>query len=390
MPRPPPRHHRPLNVTRATTTAAPANAAAVGLPFQTPPGRTPRQRLEHHHLQPQRQGQVALEEIDTAEPVTELNGDTEEDEDGVGEGDDDEEGEGEEGLEEEDDDEDEGEEIGGVEADIEDMEEDAETDTVENHPALDMSTLKEIGNLASWTVSTAKPGCGVDALRSEDTNLFWQSDGPQPHLLNIHFSRLVAISHIRLYLDFPSDESYTPTKLSFLAGTSPHDLQEFAELLFAEPRGWINVDLSGVGGRASTAGVDGAAAMGFGSDSEEGTEADGRVARADVLRAHLVQVQVKENHQNGKDTHIRGLQVFARTDNVAAGWTRRRKQPLVNDDTLSIAAAGVDVDMEDDLEISNHSRTKRTAGKARAGRGRHRRDEDDDWGFDIGGDVQLR
>lgn len=34
--------------------------------------------------------------------------------------------------------------------------------------------LKEIGNLASWTVSSCKPGCGVDELRDEDTNLFWQ------------------------------------------------------------------------------------------------------------------------------------------------------------------------------------------------------------------------
>jgi anaphase-promoting complex subunit 10 len=34
--------------------------------------------------------------------------------------------------------------------------------------------LREIGNLASWTVSTSKPGCGVQALRDDDTNLFWQ------------------------------------------------------------------------------------------------------------------------------------------------------------------------------------------------------------------------
>lgn len=38
----------------------------------------------------------------------------------------------------------------------------------------DTTGLREIGNLASWTVSTAKPGCGVEALRDEDTNLFWQ------------------------------------------------------------------------------------------------------------------------------------------------------------------------------------------------------------------------
>jgi len=44
--------------------------------------------------------------------------------------------------------------------------------------------LKEIGNLASWTVSTCKPGCGVEALRDEDTNLFWQY--VSPHLSPFH------------------------------------------------------------------------------------------------------------------------------------------------------------------------------------------------------------
>jgi len=36
------------------------------------------------------------------------------------------------------------------------------------------SGLKEIGNLASWTVSSCKPGCSVEQLRDEDTGLFWQ------------------------------------------------------------------------------------------------------------------------------------------------------------------------------------------------------------------------
>ena len=144
-----------------------------------------------------------------------------------------------------------------------------------------VSHLREIGNLASWTVSTHKPGCGVAALRSEDTSLFWQSDGPQPHLLNIHFFKLVEIVHLRVYLDYVADESYTPTKMSFLAGTGYHDLVEFVELTFERPRGWVDVDLSGVSG---------------GPGSGEGGE--------DILRAFLVQVRVAENHQNGKDTHV--------------------------------------------------------------------------------------
>ena len=34
------------------------------------------------------------------------------------------------------------------------------------------------------------------------------------------------------------------------------------------------------------------------------------------LRAFVVQLRVLENHQNGKDTHVRGVQIFAQDDKV--------------------------------------------------------------------------
>lgn len=163
--------------------------------------------------------------------------------------------------------------------------------------------LKEISSLASWTVSTNKPGCGVTALRSPDTSLFWQSDGPQPHLLSIHFFKLVSIIHMRIFLDFDNDESYTPTKMQFLAGMGVHDLQEFCEMSFEQPKGWIDVDFSNVGPLRSD----------FDGSDDEGPDAIDWDARP-VLRAFLVQVRILENHQNGKDTHLRGLQVFARDE----------------------------------------------------------------------------
>ena len=42
------------------------------------------------------------------------------------------------------------------------------------------------------------------------------------------------------------------------------------------------------------------------------------------LRAFIVQVRVLENHQNGKDTHVRGVQIFAGEERVGRaegfGW----------------------------------------------------------------------
>lgn len=153
-----------------------------------------------------------------------------------------------------------------------------------------LTNLREISSLASWTVSTYKPGCGVEALRSPSTSQFWQSDGPQPHLLNIHFNKLVKIVKLRVYLDFELDESYTPTRMHFFAGTGMHDLTEFAAWAGECPRGWVDVGLQGVGPLGSN-----------------------------VLRCFVVQIRVCENHQNGKDTHVRGVQLFARDETVAGG-----------------------------------------------------------------------
>ncbi|RPB23359.1 APC10-domain-containing protein [Terfezia boudieri ATCC MYA-4762] len=156
-----------------------------------------------------------------------------------------------------------------------------------------LTHLKEIGNLASWTVSTAKPGCGVPELRSDDTSLFWQSDGPQPHTINIHFAKRVLIKLIRIYLDYKSDESYTPTKLAVMSGTGYHDLQEVCVMVLEEPLGWVEVDL------------------GAGGVRDDGEEGRGENGEGGCLRSWLVQVVILGNHQNGKDTHVRGLQVFA-------------------------------------------------------------------------------
>lgn len=122
-----------------------------------------------------------------------------------------------------------------------------------------------------------------------------RSDGPQPHHLNIHFSRLVSILSIRIFLDFEADESYTPTRITLLAGTGYHDLIPFAGLDFTQPKGWIDVPLEHVGG------------------GEDGK----------TLRAFLVQVKVVENHQNGKDTHVRGLKIYAKDERVKGGISEK-------------------------------------------------------------------
>ena len=97
---------------------------------------------------------------------------------------------------------------------------------------------REIGDLAVWTLSSAKHGNGVDQLRDDLTSTFWQSDGQQPHLVNIQFLKKVRVQEVAIYLDFKTDESYTPYKISVRAANSFHELQEIKVIEFEEPIGW--------------------------------------------------------------------------------------------------------------------------------------------------------
>ncbi|KAJ4269627.1 hypothetical protein NW762_001295 [Fusarium torreyae] len=160
-------------------------------------------------------------------------------------------------------------------------------------PLFDPATagLKEISNLARFTVSSHKPGNGVEELKSDDLKLFWQSDGPQPHKLTMYFTKRVGIRDIRFYVDYNEDESYTPTKVIFKAGTSENNLIEFATMALENPVGWQQVPIAGAGG-----------------------DPDGN-----TLVAWVVQMQILENHQNGKDTHLRGIKIYSFDNDSAVG-----------------------------------------------------------------------
>lgn len=289
--------------------------------------------------------------------------------------------------------------------------------------------FREISTLASWTVSSSKPGCSIPQLRHPSPSLFWQSDGPQPHYLNIHFFKLVRIVGLRLYLDFEQDESYTPTRIVLLAGSGMNDLVEWGEMKLESPRGWVWADFSGVGDPDDDDETDDSDGDGEGGNDANDVDMQDAVPAAEppweafrdapptddisdyentapratpaataaatataataatptpntadttprdphthpnqtttplnlapqttpslprphprapfatlsphappqrtaasssprkqqklpTLRCHLVQIKILENHQNGKDTHLRGLQIFAREGDMGGG-----------------------------------------------------------------------
>ena len=65
-------------------------------------------------------------------------------------------------------------------------------------------------------------GFGVEQLRDGSLDTYWQSDGPQPHLVNIQFHRKMTIQDICIYADYKADESYTPSRYMYQSIKAAH------------------------------------------------------------------------------------------------------------------------------------------------------------------------
>lgn len=147
----------------------------------------------------------------------------------------------------------------------------------ENELTKKKTVVREIGSQAVWSLSSCKPGFGVEQLRDNCNRTYWQSDGVQPHLVNIQFRRKTTVSEIMIFADYKQDESYTPNRISVRAGNHFHDIHEIALVEFNEPNGWETIKLC---------------------DSNDRP-----------IRAFLIQIAILGNHQNGRDTHIRQIKI---------------------------------------------------------------------------------
>ncbi|EIW66103.1 hypothetical protein TREMEDRAFT_70338 [Tremella mesenterica DSM 1558] len=145
----------------------------------------------------------------------------------------------------------------------------------------------ELGHLATWSVSSHKYGFGVENLQDGNENTFWQSEGPQPHTIDLAFPKRVFISSIALHTSHPRDDSYTPSKLSIRAGTGLHDLQEVMFKEFFKPDGWLLIPLR-----------------------PHDSSPEGQMIEGPPIPCHHLRILVLANHLNGKDTHVRGLKIF--------------------------------------------------------------------------------
>lgn len=174
---------------------------------------------------------------------------------------------------------------------------------------------REVGGTATWIVSSAKYGNGVHQLRDDNPETFWQSDGALPHMVRVEFPRLTAVHAVAVCLSFASDESYTPAKLSVRAGTHENDIAEVATIETTQPNGWILQTIADDSTTVSSLSEDALRMdIKYAMHAISKTDSVATLARCGLalmpVYCTVLQLLVPENHQQGRDTHVRGIKVF--------------------------------------------------------------------------------
>jgi anaphase-promoting complex subunit 10 len=186
---------------------------------------------------------------------------------------------------------------------------------------LDSLQLLDLSPLANWKLSSFKPGYGLSQLRNDSPDTYWQSDGSNgsnnnnntnsnailnnqlsnPHSITIQFSKKVSLERISIFTNFSLDESYTPSKVKIMAGsTDGWDLSEVCTVNFSKPIGWSHIIFNGI-------------------------RNDG------VLKCFMIKLIIVANHQDGKDSHIRAIRCFGKKSTNSNIRSSTTTQPLNND-----------------------------------------------------------
>jgi anaphase-promoting complex subunit 10 len=159
-------------------------------------------------------------------------------------------------------------------------------------------------------LSSCKSGHGVENLIDNCLDTYWQSDGPQPHLVNMQFKQKTKVKDICLYADYKTDESYTPSRIVIKAGTHVNDLREIGSYDLVEPSGWIIIPLRTLNKKDKKLTAL-SAATDSNEDDDNNNNNNNKKNQNDYIKTWMLQLAVLANHQNGRDTHIKQIKIHS-------------------------------------------------------------------------------
>lgn len=137
----------------------------------------------------------------------------------------------------------------------------------------------DMGHKGYWTLSSCKPGNGLGQLLDPNLLTFCQTNGSGPHFLKIEFNCCFKLNEIWIYFDFNKDESYTPCEVEVQVLSTNLFYSTITTSSFKTPNGWYRIKL--------------------------------QLFNKNYVKTQGIKLNFVQNHDKGKDTHLRGIKLFA-------------------------------------------------------------------------------
>ncbi|OEJ80859.1 Anaphase-promoting complex subunit DOC1 [Hanseniaspora osmophila] len=144
------------------------------------------------------------------------------------------------------------------------------------------SSCLDVTNMVYWKASSSKADRPIDNIADSNPATFWQSDGFLPHIIEAHSAKKLSLISIDMFFSLTMDESYSPYLIKVYAGNSLLDLTFIRTMEVLNVNGWVSFRFSSNSGNSNT------------------------------LECQHLKFIIYTNHQNGKDTHLRGIRLLAK------------------------------------------------------------------------------
>ncbi|GMM50834.1 anaphase promoting complex subunit [Starmerella bacillaris] len=143
----------------------------------------------------------------------------------------------------------------------------------------------DVSHLGKWYLSSSQSKNDVKNLLDNCPDTYWQTDGDLPHVVEIQFSKLVAVKCVALFKFATVDESYTPSLIKVEAGFGKNRLHRVNSFQIPFTDGWVYMRLyESVGVKFSP------------------------------VKCMFLRLSIISNNQNGKDSHVRALKILTADD----------------------------------------------------------------------------
>lgn len=187
-----------------------------------------------------------------------------------------------------------------------------------------IDNMVDISKLCYWKASSSKVMHPIENVLNDDPESFWQSDGGQPHIVDIYFNKRVELAMLVLFFGFEVDESYSPSVMKIYIGDSINDLIYYEEWRIQRITQWFakkfpsypqkrknhtDEDIDLYDERRPERHYEERYRR---NDSNKNTKHEKEMTLP--VKCQVMRLTFPLNHDNGKDTHLRGIRIFAKDD----------------------------------------------------------------------------